>query len=1039
MRPRLSFAISVLMLCVVAGAGCYYSQHGSSNRRLTTQLGSGARAGNKVARSSDQATILPPTAILPISAALGRDDAIYSVHANGKPFHAENSRHGLSAEFSATGVVVASGESAFRMKFAGYSSGQNMAAGRIAGPTVQPIASENRVEYRRGPVTEWYVNGPAGLEQGFTLAAPPEQLATGAVQVALEYSGGLDPQIDNDRGGLALKRRDGTTAIRYSGLAARDADGRSLHASMQIDGNLLKLVVDDREARYPVIVDPLFQAAILTDSAAAKNIGFGNSVAVSGDGNTIAVGAPASSGSKGAVYIFEKQGASWTSMTEVRRLLGTSSTASIGGVVSISNHGDTILSSNKFGNLFAFIFVRPGTSWGGTGDIPASATLQVASEVATAAISGDGKTAAVSLFGREVDVFEEGNAWSGTVNPTAVLTPSSDLPGIILFANSVAIDDDGGIVVTGGFFTADFDNEIFPGRAWVFVRPGEAWSSKTENAILGSDKQQNNDDFTQGLAMSGDGTTIVVAARNTTVNHPSQGAVYVFAEPELAWHTRNNEDAFLFDENGGESDDLGQSIAVSGNGAHILAGAPPAGRVSSFDMPGLAWSGTNKTPKNLTASDSVPGFGKAVALDDVGSVAAIGTDNLGGAGEAFVFTPCVSLSPGAFDFGNVLVNSTSAPEKFTLSNTCTDPVSNIEVSFTGPSSDLFSQTNTCGSLLLGSGTCDINVKFKPTSVSESVELALLEVANSDSSSSPQSAALGGTGVCGVTLSPTNFDFGSVNVGSKSATQTFQLSNQCQVPVNGVAISFTGTNAGDFSQTNTCAGSIPQLNFCTIDVAFSPSNGIAESANLMIAENDPSSPQQAALTGTGLGSGNFTITPTAAAPPTLGSASSATVPSGSSATFTLALVSVGGFNKAVALTAAFTGTNLPAGTGLSFDVPSVTPTAAGVNSMLTVITTMHSSIPPAGILRRWNLTSNLFATSVALALAAASMMCFGSFRRRFGRLTLALGVVGAMLVLPACQSATAPMQGGTAAGTYQVLVTATGGGITHTTNVTLIVQ
>ena len=1038
MRHRICFVISVVALSVVAAAGCYYSRSALGSRQLFLRLHPAARSSAQYSARREAhdgaAGILPMGALMPISATLGRDDATYAVLPVGKAFRAGNPRQGFTAEFSERGVVVANQGASFRVKFAGF--GGTTDPGRVL-----PIARENRVEYRRGALTEWYVNGPAGLEQGFTLSAPPEERSSGTAEIALEYSGDLEPHVEKDLGGLLLKRSDGSTALRYSGLVARDADGRPLAASMQLDGNILKLVVDDRAARYPMIVDPLFQVAILTDAAAAKNISFGNSVAVSGDGNTIAVGAPGSSGAKGAVFVFEKQGASWTSMTEVRRLLGTSSTASIGGVVSISNHGDTILSSSLFGSAVAFVFVRPGTTWSGTGDLTASATLPVASGISKAAISGDGKTAAVGLFGREVDVFEEGDAWSGMVNPAAVLTPSSDLPGIISFADSVAIDDDGGVIVAGGFFTLDFDKELFPGRAWVFVRTGDAWSNKTETAILGSDKEQNNDDFTQGLTISGDGTTIVVAARNTAVNQQNQGAVYVFAEPNLVWVTRNNEDAFLFDENGGQGDDFGQSVTVSGNGAHILVGAPPVGRVSSFDMPGLAWSGTIKTPHNLTASDSVPGFGKAVALDDDGGVAVIGSDNLGGTGEAFVFTPCVSLAPGAFDFGNVLVNSTSAPEKFTLSNSCADPISNIEVSFTGPSADLFSQTNSCGSLLLGNGTCDINVKFKPTAVSESTELALLEVANSDTASSPQSATLGGTGVCGVALSPTSFDFGNVNVGSKSSTQTFQLSTQCQSPVNGVAISFTGANAADFSQTNTCAGSIPPNNFCTIDVAFTPSNGIAESANLVVAENDPSSPQQAALTGTGLGSGNFTITPTAASPSTGGSASSATVASGSSATYTLALVSTGGFNKTVALTAAFSGASLPAGTSLSFDKTSVTPVAAGVNSVLTVTTTQHSTIPPAGVWRRWNLNP----AGIALALAFVTllisilMMISAVLRRGFGRFALALCVFCAIFAMPACQSANGPATGGTAAGTYQVVVTATGGGITHTTNVTLVVQ
>jgi hypothetical protein len=39
----------------------------------------------------------------------------------------------------------------------------------------QPHARGNRVEFDRGALTEWYVNRPAGMEQGFTLSRAPAE------------------------------------------------------------------------------------------------------------------------------------------------------------------------------------------------------------------------------------------------------------------------------------------------------------------------------------------------------------------------------------------------------------------------------------------------------------------------------------------------------------------------------------------------------------------------------------------------------------------------------------------------------------------------------------------------------------------------------------------------------------------------------------------------------------------------------------------------------------------------------------------------
>ena len=40
----------------------------------------------------------------------------------------------------------------------------------------RPKADANRVSYQRAGLTEWYANGPLGLEQGFTIPRRPATL-----------------------------------------------------------------------------------------------------------------------------------------------------------------------------------------------------------------------------------------------------------------------------------------------------------------------------------------------------------------------------------------------------------------------------------------------------------------------------------------------------------------------------------------------------------------------------------------------------------------------------------------------------------------------------------------------------------------------------------------------------------------------------------------------------------------------------------------------------------------------------------------------
>ena len=57
-----------------------------------------------------------------------------------------------------------------RWSAAGYGSALAPVANAL------PLASANRVEYVRGSLTEWYVNGPIGVEQGFTLTSAPADI-----------------------------------------------------------------------------------------------------------------------------------------------------------------------------------------------------------------------------------------------------------------------------------------------------------------------------------------------------------------------------------------------------------------------------------------------------------------------------------------------------------------------------------------------------------------------------------------------------------------------------------------------------------------------------------------------------------------------------------------------------------------------------------------------------------------------------------------------------------------------------------------------
>lgn len=135
---------------------------------------------------------------------------------------------------------------------------------------------------------EWFVNDQWGLEHGFTLHERPTA-GTGPMTLWLGVRGGLRPQVQPDGHGVIFRDAQQASVVTYTGLTVVDADGRGVPARFEPGGAALRLVIDDRGARYPLTIDPIAQQAYLKASNTGVGDQFGWSVAVSGD--TVVVGA----------------------------------------------------------------------------------------------------------------------------------------------------------------------------------------------------------------------------------------------------------------------------------------------------------------------------------------------------------------------------------------------------------------------------------------------------------------------------------------------------------------------------------------------------------------------------------------------------------------------------------------------------------------------------------------------------------------------------------------------------------------------------
>jgi hypothetical protein len=124
------------------------------------------------------------------------------------------------------------------------------------------------------------------------------------------------------------------------------------------------------------------------------------------------------------------------------------------------------------------------------------------------------------------------------------------------------------------------------------------------------------------------------------------------------------------------------------------------------------------------------------------------------------------------------------------------------------------------------------------------------IVNEVSADSPQVIPLKGTGEVQVKWTPASLTFAAQTVGTSSAAKVVTFTNNLTTALNFSGASFTGTNAGDFAQTNTCGASVPAKGRCTISVTFDPQAKGTRTATLNINDGANTSPQTVPLKGTG---------------------------------------------------------------------------------------------------------------------------------------------------------------------------------------------
>ena len=406
--------------------------------------------------------------------------------------------------------------------------------------------------------------------------------------------------------------------------------------------------------------------------------------------------------------------------------------------------------------------------------------------------------------------------------------------------------------------------------------------------------------------------------------------------------------------------------------------------------------------------------------------------------SAELYVP-VAASPVSLSFSNQPVAMTSASRTITLTNNGTTALGITSITITGANASDFAETDNCVGSLAAGASCSINVSFTPAAAGS--RTGSLTIAN-NLTGNPLAVPLTGTGFTAtriVSFSANSLTFAGQTVGTTSTATALVLNNTGNVALTISSLVVGGTNASDFSESDSCGGNVAAGASCNINVTFSPAATGTRTGTLTITDNatSPPSPQVIPLSGVGQ---DFSLAAS--------SSQSATITPGQTASYSLTIAPSDGFNQAVGFTCAGAP---PEGTCTVTPSSIVLNGSASATIAVTVTTRGASLLVPGAPKRGPHTRVNYRPALLMLVLLGLFLLSRRSKRQRGLRLRPAHGFVLLLLLYAAaamsgCGGGSSSNSGGgtpTPAGTYPLVVsgtfTSSSAIVTKNTSLTLVVQ
>jgi len=330
------------------------------------------------------------------------------------------------------------------------------------------------------------------------------------------------------------------------------------------------------------------QQAYVKAPAPAAYDWFGFSVALSADGNTLAVGAPQYPASNGVAYVFTRSGSTWTFKQQVT---GEASGDGYGWAIALSDDGSVLAVGAPF-------------------------------ESTSASSSG-------ALY-----VYSTTDAWSSVAFTDKIKSGTAASEADAQLGVSIALNGSG-TVLAGG---ANQISSTGPGFVRIFMPTGggsDVWATHSEKNIQAT-VGETDDQFGVSVSLNSVGDVLAVGAwqedsntiTDTTNNAAADsGAAYVYVTSDN-WGASAPVETYVKASSPVANDNFGTSVSLNGSGNTLSVGAPYAATTGTAYriVNNGTWAGGIASEQAITppSGDNGDQFGFSVSLSATAGRLAIG-------------------------------------------------------------------------------------------------------------------------------------------------------------------------------------------------------------------------------------------------------------------------------------------------------------------------------------------------------------------------------------------------------------------------------